>query len=297
MLKETVESVLAGERVPAEILVVDQSDAPHPELASMGEARGCTVRYLHSTAPGTSRARNTGFHKARYDTVVLLDDDMYVASDWLEKLLGGLGGEESIATGQVLAAEPEEPGRRRMPAAALMQDPNPAVYRGPQPLDIIKGANVAMPRRLVLGVGGYDERMGPGTRFPAAEDNDLGYRLLRAGCEVRHVPEAIVYHRAWRTRRELVRMTWNYGRGMGAFYAKHLGDEDGYIAWRLRRDLWRHLSTAVRLVRRAPRHAGAELISITATIVGMLGWLATVRLPGALRRKREGARGEAAGRE
>lgn len=80
-------------------------------------------------------------------------------------------------------------------------------------------------------------------------------------------------------------MTWNYGRGMGAFYGKHLGDEDGYIAWRLRRDLWRHLTTAARLATRHPRHAGAELISIAGTLVGAMGWLVRIRLPERLPRR------------
>ncbi len=31
-----------------------------------------------------------------------------------------------------------------------------------------------MPRSLVLDIGGFDERMGPGSDFPAAEATDLG---------------------------------------------------------------------------------------------------------------------------
>ena len=75
-----------------------------------------------------------------------------------------------------------------MPPAALVERDDAGRLSGPQPLDVVPGANVALPRELVLALGGYDERLGAGTRFASADDNDIGQRLLAAGCEVHHVP-------------------------------------------------------------------------------------------------------------
>ena len=212
---DTVRSVLAGPTLPRELLVVDQSAAANPEVASLRRVEGCDVHYLHSATTGLDRARNIGLRAAANDVVVLLDDDMLVEDHWLSSLLSGLPeGPHGVATGRVLAAPASRAGDA-VPPAALVTRECQAVYRGPQPLDVVPGANVALPRRLVLDLGGFDERLGAGTRFHAADDNDMGHRILLAGCEVRHVPGAVALHRAWRPRSERLRLRWRYGRGKG----------------------------------------------------------------------------------
>ena len=278
MLLDTVDSVLAGATVPAEILVVDQSQAPHNALDRMGEVRGCSVRYRPFAKPGLSRARNVGLREAREDVVVLLDDDMFVAPDWLPLLLGGLADDpRGVATGRVLAA-PNEGGEGLVPAAALVQRTEPAVYRGPQAFDVVPGANVALWRETALALGGYDERLGAGTRFAAADDNDMGHRLLQAGCEVRFVPAAVVYHRAWRAPDELLRLRWNYGRGKGGFYAKHAGLRDRRMLRRAAIDGVRRVKRAVVSLPRSPRDAVAELVSLAGLLAGALDWLVRERI-------------------
>jgi hypothetical protein len=64
LLLETVESVLAGADVPAEIIIIDQSGTANAGLASLASPR-CDVRYIHSAAVGTSRARNAGVRLAQ----------------------------------------------------------------------------------------------------------------------------------------------------------------------------------------------------------------------------------------
>jgi GT2 family glycosyltransferase len=86
-------------------------------------------------------------------------------------------------------------------------------------------------------VGLFDERLGPGTSFPAAEDNDLGYRLLEQGYCICYVPEAVVYHRAWRSERESLSLEWRYGVGRGAYYAKHMSWRDPYMFSRMVHDM------------------------------------------------------------
>src|SRR3954468_22779477 len=80
-LLETVESVLHGRERPAEIVIVDQSDEPHPTLAAMGVRDGCAVRYLHSAERGVSRARNTGMRAAATELLIYTDDDVFVDPD------------------------------------------------------------------------------------------------------------------------------------------------------------------------------------------------------------------------
>ncbi|MEA2221550.1 MAG: hypothetical protein QOJ35_4176 [Solirubrobacteraceae bacterium] len=281
MLAETVASILDGRRVPAQLLVVDQSAQPHAQLAALRSVRGCDVTYLRSSTSGLSRARNVGLRAARCEVVVLLDDDMLVEPDWLERLLAGhaAGGPRAVATGRVLAG-PDEGAGGTVPPAALVTRSTPDVYRGRQPTDVVPGANVALYRDVALALGGYDERLGAGGRFGSADDNDMGLRLLDAGCEVRHVPDAVVLHRAWRTARGRARMRWTYGRGKGAFYAKHVRRDDGYALARMRADTRARLGAVRRGLPRAPTVAAGHVLYLAGMLSGAAEWLLRERLPG-----------------
>jgi GT2 family glycosyltransferase len=280
-----VESVLAGARVPAELLVVDQSARAEARLEGMGVVLGCAVRYLHSTARGISRARNLGLRHASNEIVVMLDDDMLVEAHWLERLLEGIetAGHAGMASGRVLAAPAE--GEGRVPEAALVTRAEPAVFRGRQRSDVMPGGNVALPRSLVLELGGFDERLGPGTRFRAAEDNDMGLRLLEAGCVLRYVPEAIAYHRSWRSRGDRLKLRWHYGRGKGAFYAKHLSLSDPFMWRRLATDVGSRSLRAGTAVPRAPKRAVGEAVSVAGILSGVLSWTGREVVLGRLARK------------
>ena len=280
LLLDTVRSVLDGDTLPGEIVIVDQSSAPNAELAGLDEVRGCRVLYIPSSSKGSSRARNIGIRAASGDVLVMLDDDMFVEKHWLATLLDAMpDGDHGVATGRVLAAPPEG-ASGVIPSAALVERDTAAVYRGVQEADVIPGANVALPRALVLRIGGYDERLGPGTRFGAAEDNDIGHRLLRAGAEVRHVPEAVVLHRAWRPRGELLRLRLRYARGKGAFYAKHLAAGDRHIRRRLVAEVGRRLRRAASALVHSPRRTVAELLSVAGIVCGAAEWLVREGRPG-----------------
>jgi GT2 family glycosyltransferase len=272
MLLETVRSVLSVRRVPSEIVIADQSSDPHPQLARMGSVRGCDVRYVHSQGQGLSRGRNVGLRLASQEVVVIIDDDMIAQEDSFELLLAGQrGGARTVATGRLLAAPPERPNLTQAPAA-LVTRTEPEVFRGPQPRQVVPGPNIAVPRSVLLEIGGYDERLGPGTRFPGAEDHDLSLRLLDAGCEVRHVPEAVVLHRAWRARRDLVRLRWGYARGMGGFYAKHASVHNRHTLGRAAHDVRTRLAQALTSVTSSPATTAAELLTLAGLLFGAVEW-------------------------
>ena len=279
MLRDTVESILAARRVPRELVVVDQSPAPQAEMAELGTRRGCEVVYVHSQTSGLSSARNVGLRHASQDTVVILDDDMLVEDDSLELLLAPRDGRDGmvVTTGRLLAAPPERPGLRQ-PPGALVTRTEPEVFRGRQPRQVVPGPNVALPRTVMLEIGGYDERLGAGTRFPGAEDHDLSLRLLDAGCEVRHVPEAVVLHRSWRDRGDVVRLRWGYARGVGGFYAKHAGLRDRHVLGRAGRELSRRGRRAGRSLFSAPATSARELLTLAGLVVGAVEWTLRYRL-------------------
>ena len=273
LLREAVESVLQGSRVPEEIVVVDQSDVAQAELADVERIGESEVRYVWDRERGVSRARNRGLEAARADIVVFTDDDVLVDRAWLGCMVEALVelGARGIVTGRVLATAQETPGGW---APALVDDVEPAIYEGRIGRDVLEAGNMAAFRATLLELGGFDPALGPGTAFPAGEDNDMGLRLLTAGCRIRYEPRAVIYHRAWRGPEEYIPLRWRYGIGQGAYYAKHLSFRDRYMLGRLGRVVRRHLFLAAKRLRREPRAAGGHVAYVAGVIAGLMRWSA-----------------------
>ncbi len=278
ILADTVASILQGDEVPTELVIIDQSDVAHPELARLTTDRPCDVRYHWSRSLGVSRARNDGIRAARHDILVFTDDDMLVTPTWLGTLVRALvaAGPRAVVTGQVRPAEVREGGF----VPSTIVDPNPAVYQGRIWADVLYPPSMAMYAAVFEAVGTFDLRLGFGTGFVTAEDNDLAFRILEAGYRIHYVPEAVVYHRAWRSSRDYLPLKWRYARGQGAFYAKHVSLRDRYMFWRLVHDVRLRAGRCVRLLARDPRRAAGQVVSIAGELSGFAEWL--VRRPKAL---------------
>jgi GT2 family glycosyltransferase len=271
LLFETVESVLRGNDVPTEMIIVDQSAASLPELAEMKTERPCELRYIHSKTVGVGASRNLGISSSRFEVLIFIDDDMFVETDWFRNLVQAVikAGSCSVVTGQVLAGESEVPSGK---APSIKKDQQPAIYQGRISKDVLYTGNMGAYRSVFDQIGLFDERLGPGTSFPAAEDNDLGYRLLEQGYCICYVPEAIVYHRAWRLDHENLSLKWRYGVGRGAYYAKHMSWHDPYMFSRLVRDVKGSMMSFMGhiLYRRQLRYD--YLLSIFGILYGAIRW-------------------------
>lgn len=273
ILADTVASILQGDEVPTELIVIDQSDTAHPELSRLTTDRPCAIRYRWSRAVGVSRARNDGIELAEHDILVFTDDDVLATPTWFGALVRALlaGGPDTVVTGQV---RPSEDGGGGFVLSTVV-DETPALYQGRVAVDILFPPNMAMYRSVITRVGLFDVRFGGGARFPTAEDNDLAFRILEAGYRIRYVPEPVVYHRAWRSARDYLPMKWKYARGQGAFYAKHLTIRDRFMFWRLVHEIRLRTGRLVRLLVADRRRAAGQLVSILGVLAGFAEWLIT----------------------
>ena len=228
---EAVESILSGSLVPDELIVVDQS-RPLDSWVSELPRRHPQVRLLHPDFSGLARAQNLAIRSSSSDLLVFTDDDVLVDRLWLEEMVAALqqSGPWAAVTGRVLPADPEGEGGR---AVALATEAEPAVYQGRISKDVLSGNSMGFHRSAFEECGLFDERLGTGTPFGSASDNDFGYRLLSAGYRIEYVPEAVLYHRARRSGRELRKLQWDYGRGQGAFLTKHALAGDCFTLHRL----------------------------------------------------------------
>jgi GT2 family glycosyltransferase len=268
LCRSVVESILAGDGTPGELLVVDQS-AGGETAAAVSGLEG--VAYLRAQPNGLSAARNLGARTAANDLVAYCDDDLRVTPEWLGALIAAVDS-DTVTTGRVLR-DPQDDGGV---VTALAEDPEPAVFAGRLDRDVLAGGNMAIRVATLDDAGGFDERFGPGSRYPAAEDNDLGLRLLDRGVTIRYVPEALAFHRAWRRTADYPRLRFAYGRGKGAFYAKHTTGDDRYGLHRGAADVGRRARRLRHLPRR-PVYTLGELTYATGVVAGALQWLVRER--------------------
>ncbi len=271
LLYDTVKSILEGDDLPNEIIVIDQSQESHPLLSKMEPYQGCEIRYCSSRSIGPSAARNIGMKMAQFENLAIIDDDVFVAHDWLAMLIGGMTaqGPKCVVSGKVLDTKSSDGGF----APSTKLDEEPAMYQGRVGKDVLWSNNMAMPRSVMEDVGFFDERLGPGTQFPASEDNDYGFRLLEAGYRISYLPAAIVYHRDWRPKKDYLRLRWKYGVGRGAFYAKYFDLKDRYSLSRMLKDIWDHILAVPSDLRRDRLKAYGNLVLIAGVISGACRWL------------------------
>jgi GT2 family glycosyltransferase len=275
-LSATIESVLQGDEVPTELVIIDQSQVPDEGLSRLKPQRDCELRYLWSRSVGLSRARNEGISAARYDLLVIIDDDMFVESNWFGTFVQALmaAGPRTVVTGRVLATAPEV-SRGFAPTLAVREAP--AIYQGRIGTEVLSGGHMAAHRSAFDEVGRFDERLGAGSSFPAADDNDLGFRLLEAGYRIAYVPEAVVYHRAWRAEADYLPMRWSYGLGKGGYYAKYLSLKDRYMLRRMLYDIGHRIYGLPLRLRRNRRLVYGDPAYILGIVVGATRWLLTQR--------------------
>jgi GT2 family glycosyltransferase len=282
LLDATVDSIMSGERLPAELLVIDQSRERNQRLAAEPGLNGCQIRYRQMPPLGLSAARNEAIEHATGEIIAFTDDDVSVQSGWFASLVAPLleGDERKVVTGPLLPTEPLGPGGFQL---ALRTSGREALYVRPGGRDVLVAANMAGWRRTLQMVGPFDTRLGVGTKYPGAEDNEFCLRLLRAGCQIHYRPEAAVYHRAWRPASDYFAIRWRYGLGQGGFYGKLLAARDWYGATRLVRHLGYYgIRFPWRIVTQR-RRAFGDVVFVSGLLYAVCRWLICERSSETLR--------------
>lgn len=235
-LRVAVESLLSMSYPEFEIIVVDNDPGSGITGDVVAEHFSETVRLVDAHVAGLSVARNVGLLAARHDIVAFTDDDVVIDSRWLENLAAGFarGADVACVSGMVPSAELASPAQayfdRRVGWARRCESAVYDIAAPPPgdrlfPLQVAKfgtGANFAVRRATVCGLGGFDEGMGVGSPAGGGEDIDMFVRILLAGHTLVYEPAAVVWHRHRTDFDGLEIQIRNYGLGLGAWITKLL---------------------------------------------------------------------------
>ena len=275
-LERCLAALAAGDVVPAEVVVVDQSSADETgAVVERAQATGLAITYVQQQPLGLAVSQNTAVGRATRPVVAVLDDDCIPDRRWLATVERSMAAPEGLAavTGRVLPLEPA--GDRVYPVASRYSTVERVFQGKALPWPVGGGNNFAVRREWFERIGGCDERLGPGSPGEGGMDLDLFYRLLRGGGRIRYVPEALVHHERQTRAGRMVRRPM-YGHGMGACCVFRLREGDAYALGMLTRwILYRARLLGGALVGRRWMSAQEEWLLLRGTARGVLHGLRT----------------------
>ncbi len=215
-------SVLASDHPALRLIVIDQSTNDLTERAVDELRADPRFTYVRTDTVGVSRARNIGLGLAETDVVCITDDDCEVPARWLSEMQRLFSiYPRVVAAFCSVRAGPHDPAAGFIPTYECMGTRIVGTASGKWTARGM-GAGLALRRREALELGGFDEELGPGARFPACEDGDIIVRALLRGYQVAETDRTHVIHhgaRTWAEGKELGKRDWV---GIGAAYAKPL---------------------------------------------------------------------------
>jgi GT2 family glycosyltransferase len=198
LLIRTVRGLLENDYPDFEVIVVDQTPRPDPDVQRFMEGGDSRIRYMRRRRPGLPDARNAGVAAARGDVILFVDDDVIPerglisahAAAYVRDGVGGVAG-RVLPPGD-LAGRLE---RRHSHIAKIrfcglvIRDHFDADVR--TTADHVRGCNMSFLRRAIDDAGGFDGRFGGSAHL---EETDLALRVRAGGYRLVFEPAAVLVH-------------------------------------------------------------------------------------------------------
>jgi GT2 family glycosyltransferase len=223
ILEQCLCCIVAGSAWPGGLIVVDQGSSQQV-AAWIERLRELGIAALHvpSSERGRAAGVNRGLERVQTRFVAVTDDDCFVETDWLERMVARLRNRpEAIVTGRIEAAG--------QGVTILNTSQAPAIYHRPRlKFDTMSGGNMGTSVAVIARVGWFDQD----PRLRTAEDAEWAYRALRISVPIVYAPEVAVSHVGWRDEVQRVAQYRGYARSQGGFYGKYLRKGDMFIALR-----------------------------------------------------------------
>lgn len=213
LLIRALDSLLAA-TVPSglsvNIAVIDNgsTDGTASLLEWMAARYRGRIQVVNERRCGKSRALNSGIAATTGELVGMIDDDEEVDERWYEEVLRAFRADPELdfIGGPYYPIWAEQPPSW-IPAdyLAVLGDVDPGSGEQPYGPDfngILKGGNAVIRRTTLQHVGPYAEYLGPAgpARLLSCEDEEMYYRLLKAGARGRYLPSLVVHHHVCATR-------------------------------------------------------------------------------------------------
>lgn len=236
-LAECLASVLSGDLLPEEVIVVDNAPSDRrtadlvAELAA-GEAR---LRYVREPRAGLATAHNAALPHLRTELVAFTDDDVLVDHRWLSRIVAAFADPETACVTGLIAPRELETLPQQWVEGNVLYDKglqrrvfDAGAHRPADPLfpyssgAFGSGANMAFRTGYLHERGGFDAALGAGTVALGGDDLAAFYDVVSSGHRLVYEPAAVVLHQHHRDYPSLRRQAYGYGAGLGAHLTRCL---------------------------------------------------------------------------
>ena len=189
---------------PWELLIIDNASSdgtPRLLVAPDWRAPGTSVRVVREERLGLSNARNRAIEEATGDYIVFMDDDETPDPRWLSAYEKIILAERPDALGgriEVVFEDGERPAWLQDELLGFLGhlDHGDGARQLTALNTPIFGGNFAFRRKIFELIGAFDAELGrKGTANTGGEDTEMYRRMIRSGCNVWWVPDAIIHHR------------------------------------------------------------------------------------------------------
>jgi glycosyltransferase involved in cell wall biosynthesis len=151
------------------------SDGTEQMIETLIEKISCKLRYLRQSHKGPASARNLGIIKSKGEIVAFIDDDCIANGDWLYNINSCFNSGIAGVEGKIITTPDITP------FSHYVENLNGGLYLT---------ANVAYKKKTLFEVGLFDETY----PYPAAEDFDLAFKILKNSYNIVFCKNAIVTH-------------------------------------------------------------------------------------------------------
>jgi len=215
-------SVLANEAQGFDLLVVDLASTLGIPTSLVPLLEHPKLRYTRSEARSSTSAHNEAVAQLQSRYLAVTDDDCEVSKNWIESIEAGFAVDTQIGVvfGNVHPATSD--ARKGRSPCYLRR--GAFLAREVRDKSQVEGiwASMAFRRDTWQRLGGFDDLLGAGARFPGSADGDFALRALAVGDFVYETPAISVVHHRLIAPEQGKRLAYDYSRGSGAMMAKHL---------------------------------------------------------------------------
>jgi glycosyltransferase involved in cell wall biosynthesis len=202
-----------------EVIVVDQNVNREVENIVNEYKKILNISYMRSGIKGLSYNRNIALEKAKGDIIAFPDDDCEYEKDTLEKINEFFSKNDYT----LYTCNTKEKHSNYSIANALKfssEITKSNFYRTGISFTIFHKKNDINLK--------FDEKLGVGAEFGAGEESDYLLKLLDNGYKGYYFHNHYIYH-PYKKNEYNENRAYNYGRGFGALYKKHIFYEKKYI--------------------------------------------------------------------
>lgn len=211
LLEDLLAQTIPHEQIEALLVDSASTDATRAIMLDFANAAPFEVKVLDNPKRWLASGINVALGAATGDAIIRLDAHARIPKDFLENNLRALERGEDIVGGCVLGGAPSgawESVLRTVDTSRFCGGAAP--FRNGGEARYVDTLAYALYRREVYDkVGLYDERL------RRTEDNDMHYRMRRAGYRFFFSPDIVSYHAARATMRGQLRQKWGNGYWIG----------------------------------------------------------------------------------